>query len=140
MLHDSTMILSRVTVTLLLLASRLITCEATESKQAIICQKATLLLFYIPQDHQENFLQTANHLHSAGSLLGTPSMCQSGAEFVFIIGTVVQIKLSRFVIFAGAISYSMDKAIYHCQIHDLLKAPSTKRNSCFDRLSGGRHS
>lgn len=57
-------------------------------------------------------------------------MCanSSGVEFecVFIISSVVQIKLSWFVIFVGTISYSMDKAIYHCQSHVSLKAPSPK--------------
>lgn len=57
-------------------------------------------------------------------------MCasSSGVEFecVFIVSSVVQIKLSWFVIFVGAISYSVEKAIYHCQSHGSLKAPSPK--------------
>lgn len=39
---------------------------------------------------------------------------------------------------AGADSCWMDKAIYHCQSLDSLKAPpSLKRNPCFDRLARG---
>lgn len=48
MFHDCSTILLRVTGTLLLSQRRLITLEATESKQAIIYQKTTLLLFYSP--------------------------------------------------------------------------------------------
>lgn len=74
-LHDFSMILLRVTGTLLLSQRRLITLEATESKQAIIYQKTTLLLFYSPQEHQENFLQSKDHLCANSS----------GFEFEFCI-------------------------------------------------------
>lgn len=46
--QDCSTILLRVTGTLLLLWRRLITLEATESKQAIIYQKTTMLLFHSP--------------------------------------------------------------------------------------------
>lgn len=79
-------------------------------------QKNHSVALLFPTESQENFLQSTGPLHANSSGVET--------EFIFIISFIVQIKLSWFVISVGASSYSMDKAINHCQKHSSLKTPS----------------
>lgn len=92
--------------------------------------------YYIPERTLLPFYPLQEHLSRTDHLSASPSVIK--CEFIFIISCVVQIKLSRFVIFVGVNSYSVHKAIYHCQSHNSLEAPSPKRNFCFDRRCRGR--
>ena len=119
----------------------------TESKQAIMCQKTTVLLFklfYSPQDHQENLFQSADHLHSVASIYGAPSMCQFIRCWVWIC-IYCQLRCANKVIWVCHF-FCGRNFIFDGQGHSSLSeprlaySPFTKRNPCFDRRCGGRHS
>lgn len=111
MFHDCSTILLWVTDTPLLSLRSPVTLKATESKQPIIYEKTTLCLFY-----------SLLEIHFQGAAQRCANSSGGKFEFEFTSTLVVQIKLSRFVIFAVVNSYSMGESIYHCQSHDSFNA------------------